>query len=153
MPDSQFFASRGDTVVFECELFNESDTVEWQINGKSLNEFNDGRCSIQNYAYIRQLTIGNVVPKDSGLKVSITLEGQTHQSKLTVEEVPVEFAEKLPRKVIANVGDTTATIVAILTHDCAKNISWYHNGQPLFTDNIYQIINEGCICKLFSLRL
>jgi len=153
LPDSQLYASRGDTVVFECELFNESDTVEWQVNGKSLNEFNDGRCSIQNYAYIRQLTIENVVPKDSGLKVSITLEGQTHQSKLTVEEVPVEFAEKLPRKVIANVGDTTATIVAILTHDCAKNISWYHNGQPLFTDNTYQIINEGCICKLFSLRL
>uniref|UniRef100_A0A914N1I4 Uncharacterized protein n=1 Tax=Meloidogyne incognita TaxID=6306 RepID=A0A914N1I4_MELIC len=148
LPDSQLYASRGDTVVFECELFNESDTVDWQINGKSLNEFNDGRCSIQNYAYIRQLTIGNVVPKDSGLKVSITLEGQTHQSKLTIEEVPVEFAEKLPRKVIANVGDTTATIVAILTHDCAKNISWYHNGQPLFTDNTYQIINEGCICSL-----
>uniref|UniRef100_A0A1I8BVF3 Ig-like domain-containing protein n=1 Tax=Meloidogyne hapla TaxID=6305 RepID=A0A1I8BVF3_MELHA len=148
LPDPELTASRGDTVVFECELFNEGDNVHWQINGKSLNEFNDVRCSIQNYAYIRQLTIENVIPKDSGLRVQITLEGQTHQSTLNVEEVPVEFAEKLPRKVIANVGDTTATISAVLTHDCAKNICWYHNGQPLFTDNTYQIINEGCICSL-----
>lgn len=39
-----------------------------------------------------------VVPSDSNMRVQIMLEGQTHESVLTVEEIPVEFAEKLPRK-------------------------------------------------------
>ncbi|KAL3082738.1 hypothetical protein niasHS_010540 [Heterodera schachtii] len=145
LPDSEVIAARGDTVTFECELFNESDQVSWRINGQPLERLRDNRCSVVNYAYIRQLKIVDVVPLDSNMKVQITLDDQTIESVLAVEETPVEFAEKLPRKTIAHC-DETITLAATLSHDAAQKISWYHNGRELTElGTEHAISKEGCL--------
>uniref|UniRef100_A0A183BUF5 Fibronectin type-III domain-containing protein n=1 Tax=Globodera pallida TaxID=36090 RepID=A0A183BUF5_GLOPA len=137
-----------DTVTFECELFNESDQLSWRVNGLPLETLKDTRCSILNYAYIRQLKIVNVVPSDSNMRVQITLDDQTIESVLMVEETPAEFAEKLPRKTIAQRGETI-TLAATLSHDAAKRILWYHNGRALTNlDTEHAIVKEGCLCSL-----
>ncbi|KAI3422567.1 hypothetical protein GPALN_013067 [Globodera pallida] len=148
LPESEVTAARGDTVTFECELFNESDQLSWRVNGLPLETLKDTRCSILNYAYIRQLKIVNVVPSDSNMRVQITLDDQTIESVLMVEETPAEFAEKLPRKTIAQRGETI-TLAATLSHDAAKRILWYHNGRALTNlDTEHAIVKEGCLCSL-----
>ncbi|KAL3123620.1 hypothetical protein niasHT_002511 [Heterodera trifolii] len=128
--------------------FNESDQVSWRINGQPLERLRDKRCSVVNYAYICQLKIVDVVPLDSTMKVQITLDDQTIESVLTVEETPVEFAEKLPRKTIAHC-DETITLAATLSHDAVQKISWYHNGRELTElGTEHAISKEGCLCSL-----
>lgn len=68
---------------------------------------------------------------------------------LKIEEVPVEFINKLPRRAIATIGETITLSVEI-SHEADK-ITWLYNGRPVdesFGSSCFKILSSETIHSL-----
>lgn len=150
LPDRQILAFRNDTVRIECEVFNEDEMINWTINGKPATD--DIRCAEIVNGYLRILQIKNVVPEDTDMIITANLDEYSAQSRLIIEDIPVEIIERLPRKITGKTGDSIKLSIAV-THS-ARNCQWFFNNERLIeNDDQYEVNVEGNICSLMIKNL
>ncbi|VDN31972.1 unnamed protein product [Gongylonema pulchrum] len=126
-PEQEILAFRGDTVKIECELFDESDTLIWTINGRPASD--DARCIEIVDGYMRILQIEKVVPEDTKTIVTANVNEHYAESRLIVDDTPAEITEKLPRKSTGKMGDTVKLSITV-SHP-TQNVQWFFDSQPL----------------------
>lgn len=144
-PDREILAFRNDTVKIECEVFNEDDKINWTINGRAAMD--DERCTEVVDGFLRILQIENVVPEDTGLIIIVNLGEHSAESRLIIEDIPVEITEKLPHKMKGKMDDFVK--LSITVSHAAENCQWYFDNKQLIENNDqYEVNVEGKICSL-----
>ncbi|CAG9530817.1 unnamed protein product, partial [Cercopithifilaria johnstoni] len=149
-PQRQILAFRNDTVKIECEVFNEEDKINWTINGKPATD--DIRCTEVVDGYLRILQIKSVVPEDTDMVITASIHEHSAESRLIVEDIPVEIIEKLPRKITAKMDDSVKLSITVSHPD--QNCQWFFNKEQLIENNDrYEVNVEGNICSLLIKNL
>ncbi|KAK6109173.1 Immunoglobulin I-set domain family protein [Brugia pahangi] len=150
LPEQEILALRNDTVKIECEVLNEDDKINWRINGKSVMD--DIRCTEVVDGYLRILQIENVVPEDTGTIITANLHEHSVESRLIIEDVPVEIIKKLPYKITGKLDDLIKLSTTV-SH-MAENCQWFFNNEQLIKNNDHYEVNiEGNICNLLIKNL
>ncbi|VDO15007.1 unnamed protein product, partial [Brugia timori] len=150
LPEQEILALRNDTVKIECEVLNEDDKINWRINGKSVMD--DIRCTEVVDGYLRILQIENVVPEDTGTIITANLHEHSVESRLIIEDIPVEIIKKLPYKITGKLDDLIKLSTTV-SH-MAENCQWFFNNEQLIKNNDHYEVNiEGNICNLLIKNL
>uniref|UniRef100_A0A1I7VXR7 non-specific serine/threonine protein kinase n=1 Tax=Loa loa TaxID=7209 RepID=A0A1I7VXR7_LOALO len=150
LPDQEILAFRNDTVKIECEVFNEEDKINWMINGKLVTD--DIRCTEVEDGYLRILQIENVVPEDTGMIITANLHEHSAESRLIVEDIPVEITEKLPHKITGKMDDFIKLSITV-SHP-TENCQWFFNNEQLIKNNDHYEVNvEGNVYSLLIKNL
>ncbi|VBB25891.1 unnamed protein product, partial [Acanthocheilonema viteae] len=149
-PEQEILAFRNDTVKIECEVFNEEDKINWTINGKPATD--DKRCTEIIDGYLRILQIENVIPEDMDTIITANIHDHSAESRLIIEDIPVEIIEKLPHKINGKMNDYVK--LSITVSHSGQNCQWFFNNQHLIENNDHYEVNiEGNICSLLIKNL
>uniref|UniRef100_A0A158Q6S8 Fibronectin type-III domain-containing protein n=1 Tax=Elaeophora elaphi TaxID=1147741 RepID=A0A158Q6S8_9BILA len=149
-PEQEILAFRNDTVKIECEVLNEEDKLNWTINGKPATV--DKRCTEIVNGYLRILQIENVVPEDTDTIVTANIDEHSAESRLIIEDIPVEIIEKLQRKITGKVNDSVK--LSITVSHSSENCQWFFNNEQLIENNDhYEVTVEGNVCNLLIKNL
>uniref|UniRef100_A0A915PMX8 Titin n=1 Tax=Setaria digitata TaxID=48799 RepID=A0A915PMX8_9BILA len=149
-PEQEISAFRNDIVKIECELFNETDEINWIINGKPA--INDERCTEISDGYLRILQIVNVVPEDTGTIITANVHEHYAECRLIIDDTPVEIIEKLPRRISGKIDDFVKLSVTV-SHP-TENCQWFFNNEHLIENNDqYEVTVEGVNCNLLIKNL
>lgn len=128
----------------ECELANEDDELVWLINGKPINE--DSRCKVDVDGLTRVLKISDVKPSDNGTVIVAKVAEHVSQTTLLVEDTPVEFVERLPRRSYGKVGEDVKLVVAV--NHPSETVKWYVDDQMITEDETHVVTIEDNLCTL-----
>uniref|UniRef100_A0A0N5ALN8 Immunoglobulin domain protein n=1 Tax=Syphacia muris TaxID=451379 RepID=A0A0N5ALN8_9BILA len=135
---------RGDVIVVECEVYNESETVRWMLDGKPCDS--DDRCTAIENGYLRYLELRDVVPSDTNKVICAVLKTDSADTTLLIEDVETEIVDKLPWK-LTGLLDESVELVVELSRP-ADNVKWYFNNNEIMESDRIQVCSTGSTCSL-----
>ena len=126
------------TATFECELNKANVPVTWYRNGEPLK--NDKDIAIQVAGHVHKLVLKNCDP-NCAAKYTVKTSGPSSSALLYIEEIPVEFTQKLNNVTVKE--KETATFACQINKVDAQ-VQWYKDGTELRpnTDK-YKFVCDG----------
>ena len=134
------------TAMFECELNKSDETVRWYRNGEFIEP--DGQNIIaKSEGKLHQLILKKVDAADA-VKYTCKTSGPSSSALLYVEEIPIEFTQKLANVIVKE--KETATFTCMMNKANAP-IKWFRAGLEILPDESkYKYIVEG---NTYSLQI
>ncbi|XP_062922554.1 immunoglobulin-like and fibronectin type III domain-containing protein 1 [Mobula hypostoma] len=145
---SDISAKKGEAAELCCVTKNEEAQGSWFKDGKKITSEN-GKIIMKEGA-IQKLTFAHIQEEDSGI-YTFEADGGRTEASLFVEDPPEfdqDVLDQLGMQPILVKAGQTATVKVPFKGKLPMKVSWYKDGDELFSDNRIKIDNAGNFTRL-----
>ncbi|XP_072133746.1 uncharacterized protein [Mobula birostris] len=145
---SDISAKKGEAAELCCVTMNEEAQGSWSKDGKKITSGN-GKIIMKEGA-IQKLTFAHIQEEDSGI-YTFEADGGRTEASLFVEDPPEfdqDVLDQLGMKPILVKAGQTAAVKVPFKGKLPMKVSWYKDGDELFSDNRIKIDNAGNFTRL-----